>query len=155
MRSSSWCCNWMKCYCGWSLLNSASPPLAESESWTMRLADFVWHFHSFWRINLRENLNCSKLDGNRSHFHWKWRCSHFWMKERKASQCASLYAFWGLKDHCMNGCSVCTCAVSPQCEGGSVSSNVHPCQMTCYTVRICTSWHHCGPACDWKGHSCL
>ena len=40
-RSSSWCCNWMKCSCGWSLLNSASQLLEELESWTMRLADFV------------------------------------------------------------------------------------------------------------------
>ena len=85
-RSSSWCYNCMKCSCGWSLLNSASQPLAEFESWTMRLADFIWHLHSFWRINLREKLNCSKLDGDRGHFPRKWRCSPFWMEKRKASQ---------------------------------------------------------------------
>ena len=67
-------------------LNSASQPLAELESWTMRPADCIWHFHSFWRINLREKLICSKLDGDRGHFPWKWRCSHFLMENRKASQ---------------------------------------------------------------------
>ena len=76
----------MKCSCGWGLLNSASQPLAELESWTMRPADFIRHFHSFWRINLREKLICSKLDGDRGHFPWKWRCSHFLMENRKASQ---------------------------------------------------------------------
>ena len=85
-RSSSWCCNWMKCSCGWSLLNSASQLLEELESWTMRPAGFIWHFHSFWRINLREKLICSKLDGDRGHFPWKWRCSHFLMENRKASK---------------------------------------------------------------------
>ena len=40
-----------------------------------------------------------------------------------AARYAFRYAFWGQKNVCMRSCTVCTCAVSPQCEWVRVSSN--------------------------------
>ena len=60
-------------------------------SWTMRLADFIWHLHSFWRKNLREKLNCLKLDGDRGHFPRKRRCSHFWTENIRLVRVESKY----------------------------------------------------------------
>ena len=54
----------------------------------------------------------------------------------------------------MNSCIGCTCAVSPQCEWGSVSSNHHFGWMNYCTANICTS-SHCGSACDRKCHCYL
>ena len=41
-RSSNWCCNWMKCSCGWSVLSSASQPQRGSDRRGMMPADFMW-----------------------------------------------------------------------------------------------------------------
>ena len=52
----------------------------------------------------------------------------------------------------MKSCIDCTCAVSPQCEFGSGSSNEQLGWMTSYTGNKCASWLHCGSACDGEGH---
>ena len=70
-------------------------------------------------------------------------------------RCASWYAFWGWKHHCMNSCTVGTCAVSPRCEWGSDSSDGVSYEMTCCIVGKCNSWPHCDSDCGRKGCSYL
>ena len=51
----------------------------------------------------------------------------------------------------LQSCIVCTCAVSPQCGWGSVSSNYQLSQMICCTVNNCASCLRCGLTCAGKG----